>query len=442
MAAAVALFFLARLTQVGWVYLLDSVLWGALLLSAVLPWLTTMFLGAQRSLQTPPSPGSEAYPSEGGRIDIQVTLRNRVFWPRFLLNLDYRCPPADPEHQLIRLFVAKLTGSRQARLTSTIELHLRGNHLLGPVFAESAAPFGLVRRRRKLTSEEPILVYPKVHSLARLPLADALSEAAAHSKQSRSGLEPAASRRYVSGDPRRHIHWRNTARMGQPMVKEFQEPSQSALHLVFDTTRVWGEGRETTLEYAIKIVASAAFYAHGIGVPVLVFGGGVKCPLNGGADGGLTWAELLRQLASVAQGDGDDLSQTVAELPPGSNVLVAAGLSGGSAVELLARATAVHQRLAVVSLEGFGEEKFESPEVPAQSGGTPEVLNPKGLNLESLVSAGAAVVRCQSGQLTQALDALGRVDAFPGPSSRHIRQTVPATEPQDASGTNTGRVSG
>ena len=56
LAAAVALFFLARLTQVGWVYLLDSVLWEALLLSAVMPWLTTLFLAAQRSLPVFPAP--------------------------------------------------------------------------------------------------------------------------------------------------------------------------------------------------------------------------------------------------------------------------------------------------------------------------------------------------------------------------------------------------
>ena len=60
MAAAVALFFLARLTQVGWVYLLDSVLWGALLLSVILPWLNTLFLAAQRALPAPPVPGAEA----------------------------------------------------------------------------------------------------------------------------------------------------------------------------------------------------------------------------------------------------------------------------------------------------------------------------------------------------------------------------------------------
>ena len=421
MAVALALFFLARLTQVGWVYLLDSVLWGALLLSVILPWLNTLFLAAQRSLPAPPVLGAEAcpqaWPNEGGRIELQVTLQNRVFWPRFLLNLDYWCPPAEPGRQLIRIFVAKLNGSRRARLTSAVELHQRGNHLLGPVFAESSAPFGLVRRRRRLTPAEPLLVYPKVYPLARLPVADALAEGAARSKLSRLGLEPAGARRDVSGDPRRHIHWRNTARMGQPMVKEFDDPSQGALHLVFDATQVWGEGRETTLEYAIKIVASAAFYAHGIGVPVLVSGGGIKYAGHNNPGGGLSWPDLLRQLALVAPGDCDDLSKTLAELPPGSNVVVAAVLADASAVQSLARSAPYHQRMVVVSLEGFGEAKSDNHPSPDRE-------------VEALRSAGAAVVRCRKGQLTRALDALGKVDTFGSAASRQTRQTVPPTVPQ------------
>ena len=414
LAAAVALFFLARLTQVGWVYLLDSVLWGALLLSAVMPRLTTLFLAAQRSLPPPGVSGAKAWPSDGGQIDIQVTLRNRVFWPRFLLNLDYRCPPAQP--QRVRLFVAKLNGSQRARLTSTIDLHQRGNHLLGPVFAESSAPFGLFRRRCELTPAEPLLVYPMVHTLARLPVADALSEAAAQSKRSRSGLEPAGARRYVSGDPRRNIPWRNTARVGQPMVKEFDDPSQNTLHLVFDATQVWGEGSETTLEYAIKIVASAAFYANSIRVPVHIFGGGIQHSSHGVPDGGLPWPELLRQLALVEPGDGDDLSKTLGGLPRGSNVVVAAGLSSAPAMRSLLSSAAFHQPMVVVGLEGFGEPE---PTMGA-------------VGLESLRLAGAAIVSCRKGQLTMALDALSKVDTDQISSkNRPARFTVP----QNASGT-------
>ena len=397
LAAAVALFFLARLTQVGWVYLLDSVLWGALLLSVILPWLNTLFLAGHRNPPTFTEPiigaSPSGWPAEGHQIDLEVVLRNRAFWPRFLLNLDHWCPPAEPERRLVRIFVAKLNGSRRMLLTSTVELHQRGNHMLGPVFAESSAPFGLVRRRRQLAPAEPLLVYPRVFPLTRLPVADALSEAAARSKQSRLGLDPAGARRYVSGDPRRHIHWRNTARVGQPMVKEFDDPSQSALHLVFDATQVRGEGRETTLEYAIKIVASAAAYANGIRVPVQISGGGVEGDLRGDSVGS-NWPEILRRLALVAPGDGDMLSKTLTRLPPGSNVVAAVCLEDATILREVAKIIPFHQRMVVVSLEGFGEEDSGIFEI------------------ERLESAGAAVVRCRIGQLTRALESLSKSDTL------------------------------
>ncbi len=46
LAAAVVLFLLARLTQVGWLYLVDAVLWGIIALSAALPWLGIALLAA------------------------------------------------------------------------------------------------------------------------------------------------------------------------------------------------------------------------------------------------------------------------------------------------------------------------------------------------------------------------------------------------------------
>ena len=47
-------------------------------------------------------------------------------------------------------------------------------------------------------------------------------------------------------------------------------------------------------------------------------------------------------------------------------------------------------------------------------------------------------VRRKGGQLTRALDALGKVDNLGMPSNRHARQTVPKIEPQNAPGTAGG----
>jgi hypothetical protein len=38
--AAIVLFFLAGATRVGWMMVLDAVLWGAIVISAAMPWLS------------------------------------------------------------------------------------------------------------------------------------------------------------------------------------------------------------------------------------------------------------------------------------------------------------------------------------------------------------------------------------------------------------------
>ena len=43
-----------------------------------------------------------------------------------------------------------------------------------------------------------------------------------------------ALRRWRSGDNRKHIHWRSTAKLGRPMVKQFDQKSNRDLALLVD----------------------------------------------------------------------------------------------------------------------------------------------------------------------------------------------------------------
>ena len=44
-ATATFIYLLARLTQVGWLYLLDAMVWGSIILSLILPFLASLSLG-------------------------------------------------------------------------------------------------------------------------------------------------------------------------------------------------------------------------------------------------------------------------------------------------------------------------------------------------------------------------------------------------------------
>jgi len=403
LVVAIIAFLAGRTTLVGWLYLVDAVLWGILILSAILPWLAVLFLDAQRRVVRTNTGSTGAGTSEGDQLLIQVTLRNRVFVPRFLFNVLYECPLAEPAGRLIRFFVAHLSGYGQVNLETTIEAYKRGLHYLGPVVLESSAPFGLFRRRIRWEINQPVLVYPKVYPLRRLALVEGQSGTSAQPRKSLLGMDPVGSRPYFPGDPRRHIHWRNTARMGRPMVKEFEDAKDPNLDLVFDASHVQGDDKDTTLEYAIKIVASAADYAVRDLGSVKVWGGNLHGEPVGSSEGGnMTWPELLRRLALVKDGDGWSSSRSLSQIYSGSSALVVISADDQPAALAISRMAPVMQRLVVVVLEGFGE---------SESGGPA---------LDTVNQIHIPVLRCVPGQLEETLHALenlggGALDGLGGP---------------------------
>lgn len=393
---AILVFLLARVTQVGWLYLVDALLWGILILSAVLPWLGVVMMSARLRLDIEGASAAGVSPSEGDRIRIQVSLRNRAFWPRFVFGLYYDCPLVKPESCLRRFFVTQLAASAQMSLVSILEAYQRGPYHLGPVVVESSAPFGLFRRRAQLCPPQPVLVLPKVHKIRQCFVVDELCGVVLQSRGSRVGTDPVGSRNYLPGDPRRYIHWRNTARVGRVMVREFEDPKEEILYLLFDAIQVWGEGRDTTLEYGIKIAVSAADYARRKGIRARLWGGGLRSKAAAASFGDdMIWPDLLKNLALVAPGDGDPLAEAVKQLPLGSIAIVAVSAADGQSIGTLAQVAPSLRGLAVVLLEGFGEPPAE------------------GVSLRSLEAAGISLVRCKPGMLPEALQALEQLATTP-----------------------------
>ena len=410
LAAAIALFVLGRLTQAGWLYLVDAVLWGILLVSAAVPWLNAFPLRARRWIESPDEPRRTLSPAEGGPVAINITLWNPTFWPRYVMSLFYDCPLESPSRRMRRFFVSELAGYGQVSMLSNVAAYQRGSHQLGPLMMEASAPFGLFRRRIRLTGPETVLVYPQLYPLTRLALADGLSGREPGVWKTRLATDLAGSRHYVPGDPLRIIHWRNTARVGRPMVKEFDSSSGQSLSLLFDATQVWGHGKETTLEYAIKILASAATYAHQKQVPVQVWGGGMASdsatsPVNED----VSWRKLLRRLALVSPGDGQGMVEGLRRVPPGSIALAVVAIADGKAIQAISFLAKKLGRLVVVTLEGFGE-----PEPSAEA-------------FAALQRTGCHLVRCRQGKLEDALVALEQMEAqiasgpgsVPGPFRVH-----------------------
>jgi uncharacterized protein (DUF58 family) len=135
----------------------------------------------------------------------------------------------------------------------------RGLLRLSGITLARADPLGLFRGFVKLPLPQSVLILPKRYALPQIRLPGTMKyqqggvAQAAHVGQSE---EFVALRDYRHGDPLRHIHWRSWARVGKPVVKEFEDEFFVRHALVLDTftDEPYGE----VFEEAVAVAASFA----------------------------------------------------------------------------------------------------------------------------------------------------------------------------------------
>ncbi|MEO7297808.1 MAG: DUF58 domain-containing protein [Verrucomicrobiota bacterium] len=138
----------------------------------------------------------------------------------------------------------------------------RGVMRLTGVALASPDPFGLFRSLRRLPAAQSVLILPKRYSMPPFALPGAM-------KFQQGGVSMASSigeseefvalREYRPGDPLRRIHWKSFAKIGKPIVKEFQEEFFVRHALVLDTF-----SPQTNSEIFEEAVSVAASIAYGI----------------------------------------------------------------------------------------------------------------------------------------------------------------------------------
>jgi uncharacterized protein (DUF58 family) len=133
--------------------------------------------------------------------------------------------------------------------------HLRFTH----VDVARPDPFGLYRACVTLPAPSSVLILPRRYPMPRVTLPGAR-------RYQRGGVALATSvgdseefaslRDYRPGDPLRRIHWKSWARLGKPIVKEYQDEFFVRHALVLDTFAP-GEGTPA-FEEAVSVAASFA----------------------------------------------------------------------------------------------------------------------------------------------------------------------------------------
>ncbi len=152
-----------------------------------------------------------------------------------------------------RVFYARVPGMERSRVRWQGVSPKRGRYRFRTLEVVTRAPFGLLERR--VTRNEPG-ESRRWHLVQRQASETRRGQRHARSLQQQEyhGL-----RDYRPGDSPRWIHWRTSARLGVPMVKEFEQQNEQDLAILIDPwlprSKVTPEQRET-LERVIEFAAT------------------------------------------------------------------------------------------------------------------------------------------------------------------------------------------
>lgn len=219
----------------------------------------------------------------------------RVGWYRFtwLVSRNRRAHvPALP--------VPPLPPRGEAEIRVSLTPRRRGYLRFTGVTVTRPDPLGLINALQEIPLAQSLLVLPRRYPVPRLPLPGTrryqpggvtLASSVGESD------EFASLREYRPGDSLRHIHWKSFARVGRPVVKEYQDEFFVRHALVLDT---FAPEESDVFEEAVSVAASlACSLESGDALLDLMFVGPDAYVVTAGRGLGHT-DQLLEVLASVA----------------------------------------------------------------------------------------------------------------------------------------------
>lgn len=230
----------------------------------------------------------------------------------------------DASRLLPSVTFARVGGGQRVRARWQSTAPGRGLYRFGSMELVTRAPFGLVERRSTLSAPGEMVVYPRVGQLARRwhQIHREVTESRRGQRHDRSAQQQEyhGLRDYRPGDSPRWIHWRTTARLGVPMVKEFEQQSDQDLAILLDPwqprTKVTPEHREA-LEALVRFAATVCLETcRGGGRRLLLGWTGPQPGVRQGPSSVKLSHELLGRLAVLRPSAEGTLSALFDASPP------------------------------------------------------------------------------------------------------------------------------
>jgi len=217
--------------------------------------------------------------------------------------------------------------------TYRITLHRRGKYRFGPLRASTRFPLGLVKAQLTFPAYAELIVAPRLGRL--LPAWTALLEAEGvgdHRRHPQRGISDGdyySLRPWQSGDSLRWIHWRTTAKLGHPVVRQFERRKSRDVSILLDPflPPLATERDEGLAELAISLAATAVADLTSRGQSRLTLAiAGSPPQVHTGPASALFCQEVLARLAELPLTHGyslaDGLHEITQSAPQGARLIV------------------------------------------------------------------------------------------------------------------------
>ncbi|MFU8947080.1 DUF58 domain-containing protein [Mycetocola zhadangensis] len=139
----------------------------------------------------------------------------------------------------------------------------RGRYPIGPLWVTHGDPFGLVQAERAIAGTREISITPRVTILPNAGLRDASGDGVRHELNhfAVQRADELIAREYRTGDSLRRVHWRQTARRGELMVRQEERQGDPEAALLLDTSiaargSASGATSEAHFERMVELAAS------------------------------------------------------------------------------------------------------------------------------------------------------------------------------------------
>lgn len=137
----------------------------------------------------------------------------------------------------------------------------RGKYAFDSAELYCSSPFGLIVSRQRIGQADHFFVAPSLGSLKPTweKRVNSVAKGAESVRRTRAIEEDEffALRPWRSGDSRKNIHWRSTAKLGSPIVKQFVERNNRDFAIVLDLYDDQAEGRQAACETILSFAATA-----------------------------------------------------------------------------------------------------------------------------------------------------------------------------------------